>query len=77
MCIAIACDEFNGQPHSPADDLCPECRAHENKMAWDCDLFAEVDADAIDLELDLEDDTGDWQVLALDRYGDRLINPNY
>lgn len=30
-----------------------------------------------DLELDEEDDTSDWQVIVLDRFGDRLVNPEY
>lgn len=45
---------------------------------WDCDPFAQVIVEPYDLELDIEDDEGDWQVLALDRFGDRNVNPgNY
>jgi len=49
----------------------PDCRA------WDCDPLATVECDPYDLGLDLEDGEGDWQVLALDRYGDRMVNANW
>lgn len=41
--------------------------------AWDCDPFAEVNVEPYDAGLDYEDDEGDWQVLALDRFADRDI----
>ena len=40
-------------------------------VAWDCDPFVELD-DETD-QLDEEDASGDWQTIALDRWGDRLI----
>jgi len=43
--------------------------------AWDCDPFVELD-DETD-QLDEEDASGDWQTIALDRWGDRLINGRY
>lgn len=45
--------------------------------AWDCDPFARPLVDTVDADLDEEDDTGDWQVLALDRFGDRMVNANW
>lgn len=42
--------------------------------AWDCDPDFQPILETVDLDLDEEDDTGDWQVLALDRYGDRLVD---
>lgn len=42
--------------------------------AWDCDPFAEVEIEALDEGLDEESD--DWQVLVLDRFGDRLVANN-
>lgn len=47
----------------------------EHEEAWDCDPEAEVSAEEYDAGLDEEDDEGDWQVLALDRFGDRIVNP--
>jgi hypothetical protein len=45
--------------------------------AWDCDpLFVPEPLD-YDLDLDEEDDAGDWQVIILDRFHDRLVNPNW
>lgn len=42
--------------------------------AWDCDpLFVAEDL-SYDLDLDEEDDEGDWQVIVLDRFGDRMVN---
>lgn len=41
--------------------------------AWDCDLFATVEIEPYDIDLDYEDDTGDYQILALDRFADRAI----
>ncbi len=39
--------------------------------AWDCDLFFVPPDESVDLGLDIE--TDDWQILALDRFGDRLV----
>lgn len=39
--------------------------------AWDCDLFSEVFVEDYDLDIDEEDASGDWQVIALDRFYDR------
>jgi hypothetical protein len=44
---------------------------------WDCDPFMTAIVDNYDLELDFTDDCGDWQVIALDRFGDRGIRANY
>ena len=45
--------------------------------AWDCDPYACFEDMSYDLELDEEDDTSDWQVIVLDRFGDRLVSPEY
>lgn len=45
--------------------------------AWDCDLFFVPPKENFDLDIDLEDSTGDWQVLALDRFGDRYVSRLY
>ena len=45
--------------------------------AWDCDPSFDPIDEAYDLDLDEEDDEGDWQVLALDRFGDRAVNANW
>jgi hypothetical protein len=47
----------------------------DTHAAWDCNPDAEVTAEPYDGDLDLEDDTGDWQVLVLDRFGDRSVEP--
>lgn len=50
-------------------------RTSENSgEAWDCDLFFVSECLDYDLGLDEEDDEGDWQVIVLDRFGDRLVN---
>lgn len=49
----------------------------EPTEAWDCDPFTRLSADPYDLELDEEDSESDWQVLALDRFGDRMVNANW
>lgn len=41
--------------------------------AWDCDPDALVALDDDMAELDEEEAETDWQVLALDRFGDRLV----
>lgn len=41
--------------------------------AWDCDIFFEPEPLDYDLDLDYEDASGDWQVLALDRFADRNL----
>lgn len=35
-CVAIACDHFDGLSFSQDDALCPECRAHEDKVLAMC-----------------------------------------
>lgn len=45
--------------------------------AWDCDPFADVIVEDCDIDLDEEDDKGDWQVIVLDRFHDRLVNGEY
>lgn len=41
--------------------------------AWDCDLFFVPDVPDHDEGIDEEDASGDWQVIALDRFADRII----
>ena len=41
--------------------------------AWDCDLFTDVTIEPYDIDIDYEDDEGDYQILALDRFADRSI----
>ncbi len=46
-------------------------------QAWDCDpTFVPID-ESVELDLDMEDDEGDWQVLVLDRFGDRLVDDSH
>ena len=45
--------------------------------AWDCDIFFIPPNEEYDLDINYEDDTGDWQILVLDRFGDRTVNPNF
>jgi hypothetical protein len=40
--------------------------------AWDCDLF--FVPECLDYDLELDEEEGDWQVIVLDRFGDRLVN---
>jgi hypothetical protein len=41
--------------------------------AWDCNpLFIPPDENVL-TDIDLEDSTGDWQLVALDRFHDRLL----
>ena len=47
---------------------------HDESCAWDCDPFFVPEPMAYDLDLDEEDDEGDWQVIVLDRFGDRMVN---
>ena len=49
----------------------------DETVAWDCDLFTEVFMEAYDIDLEEEDDEGDWQVIALDRFYDRQVNGDY
>lgn len=42
-------------------------------VAWDCDPMALVYVEPYDIDLDEEDAASDWQILALDRFGDRTI----
>lgn len=46
--------------------------------AWDCCPFFVPDISDEDQHFDLddEDDEGDWQVIALDRFSDRRVNGN-
>ena len=46
----------------------------EPRVAWDCDPDAIVPAEPYDEGLDDEDAESEWQVIALDRFGDRLVN---
>jgi len=56
--------------------LFPDPAEPDHEAAWDCDPFAALDPEAYDRDLDLEMDKTDWQVLALDRFGDRNVNPS-
>ena len=46
----------------------------EHAVAWDCD--PEFIAEPLDRYQDLDecDDTGDWQVIVLERFHDRLVD---
>lgn len=44
--------------------------------AWDCDPHADMLIVSYDADLDEEEDETDWQVIVLDRFGDRMVNPN-
>lgn len=46
---------------------------YSERAAWDCDPDMVFADEAYDLDLDDTDDTGDWQVLVLDRFGDRMV----
>lgn len=48
----------------------------ENSAGWDCDPNAVILVEPYDLGLDEEEDDTDWQVIVLDRFGDRMVNPN-
>jgi len=46
---------------------------HEYGEAWDCNpLFMPPDENVL-TDIDIEDSTGDWQIIALDRFHDRLL----
>lgn len=47
---------------------------HDETTAWDCDPTFVAEPLDYDFDLDYEDAEGDWQVLALDRFSDRLVN---
>lgn len=49
----------------------------EYSEGWDCDPNAIVAVDPYDLDLDEEEDETDWQVLVLDRFGDRSVNGKF
>ncbi len=53
-------------PHFPEEMELPQ-------HAWDCDPEALLPVEDYDADLDYEDAESDWQVLALDRFGDRLV----
>lgn len=62
------------------DDWAEEERFYDDLDAtagWDCNPDAQVVVEDYDEGLDYEDDEGDWQVLALDRFGDRSVNANF
>lgn len=45
---------------------------NDDSTAWDCDPFFVPCNEPYDLDLNDEDES-DWQVIALDRFGDRLV----
>lgn len=49
----------------------------EQNVAWDCNPDMVFVDESYDLDLNYEDDTGYWQVLALDRFGDRNVNSKF
>lgn len=50
--------------------------AHQ-QHAWDCDpTFTPPVEDEL-IDIDEEDASSDWQIIALDRWGDRRVNGNY
>jgi hypothetical protein len=46
------------------DDL----ETDEPRTAWDCDPFFQPERQSLHEGLDVTDDEGDWQVIALDRH---------
>lgn len=44
-------------------------------VAWDCNLFFRPEN--IDYDVDIDEESDDWQILALDRFADRTIRGNY
>lgn len=50
------------------------CYDSDYSEGWDCDPGAVLLVEPYDEGLDETDDEGDWQVLALDRFGDRAVN---
>lgn len=44
------------------------------ETAWDCDPSFQPILEDYDLDLDETDSESDWQVICLDRFGDRLVN---
>lgn len=47
----------------------------DSTEAWDCNLF--FVAESLDYDLDIDYESDDWQIIALDRFGDRFIQRNY
>lgn len=48
----------------------------EIEEAWDCDPnFIPPDENVL-TDIDIEDATGDWQIVALDRFHDRIVKSN-
>jgi hypothetical protein len=45
--------------------------------AWDCDPFFIHEECGVFSDIDEEDDEGDWQIVVLDRFGDRLVNGDW
>jgi len=43
-------------------------------VAWDCNLFFQPEN--IDYDVDIDEESDDWQILALDRFADRTIKGN-
>ena len=41
--------------------------------AWDCDIFFQPEELDQYFDIDLEDAESDWQIIALDRFADRII----
>ena len=46
---------------------------YDDTQAWDCDLFFVPPNEDYMLDIDEEDSEGDWQIIVLDRFGDRLV----
>lgn len=49
----------------------------EAGVAWDCDPLFVAEVMDYDMDLDEELDETDWQVIVLDRFHDRLVEPRY
>lgn len=50
-------------------------RENDHTVAWDCNLF--FVPESLDYDLDIDYESDDWQIIALDRFGDRFIQRNY
>jgi len=46
---------------------------HDPTTAWDCDpAFI---PEAMDYDMDLDEESNDWQAIVLERFHDRLVEP--
>src|SRR6476620_7833185 len=66
ICSSLCCDDCYA-------DECRDYDAAEAMQGWDCNPMTTFELMGVDLDLDDEDSTGDWQVIVLDRFGDRQV----